>query len=98
MDGKDINSSIKSKGKITRTAEVQALNNIQIDEEIKTEIKWHSIIKRALQAYELRDEQEKINYIKFKYFILGFNLDTYMFIFKIICANILLIIIKRWKH
>lgn len=30
-------------------------------------------------------------------YTLGFNLDTYMFISKIICINILLIIIKQWK-
>ena len=68
IDDKDINSWIKSKGKICRTTENIALKNIQIECEIETEIKWHYIIKKVLENYELKKEKEKINYIKYKYF------------------------------
>ena len=68
IDDKDINSWIKSKGKICRTTENIALKNIQIECEIETEIKWHYIIKKVLDNYESQEEKEKINCIKYKYF------------------------------
>jgi len=68
LDERDVNSWIKSKGRITRITEIQALANIETSEEMEKELKWYYMIKKVLRIYETKDEQEKINYIKFKYF------------------------------
>ena len=68
IDDNDINNWIKSKGKISRTTEKLTIKKIQIEHEIEIEMKWHYIIKKVLKKYELGEEKEKINYIKYKYF------------------------------
>lgn len=67
MSDKDINSWIKSKGKINRGIEIMALKNIEIEEKIKNKIQWKLLIDKILKYYE-ENEQEKYWYIKYRYF------------------------------
>lgn len=67
MSDKDINSWIKSKGKINRGVEIMALKNIEIEEKIKNKIQWKLLIDKILKYYE-ENEQEKYWYIKYRYF------------------------------
>jgi len=64
---KDINSWIKSKGKINRGVEIMALKNIEMEEIIKNKIEWKLLIDKILKHYE-ENEQEKYWYIKYRYF------------------------------
>lgn len=64
----DINSWIRSKGRVSKGVEITAINNIQMEEELNNLIKWHNIIKNAICVYTKNDEQEKLNYIQHKYF------------------------------
>lgn len=64
---KDINSWIKSKGKINRGVEIMALKNIEMEEKIRNKIQWKLLIDKILQHYE-ENEQEKYWYIKYRYF------------------------------
>lgn len=68
IDEKDINSWIRSKGKISRSTETLAIKNIQLENEIECKIKWHFIIENILRKYEERNEQSKLKYINYKYF------------------------------
>jgi len=68
VDEKDINSWIKSKGKINRGVENEVIKKIQMDEEIEYEIKWHLVIKKVIDIFKEKNQQEKIRYIKLKYF------------------------------
>ena len=68
IDEKDINSWIKSKGKVSRATETLAIKNIQLENEIECKIKWHFIIENILRKYEDRNEQSKLKYIDYKYF------------------------------
>ena len=67
ISDKDINSWIKSKGKINRGVEIIALKNIEMEEKIKYKIQWKLLIDRILKYYE-ENEQEKYWYIKYRYF------------------------------
>ena len=67
ISDKDINSWIKSKGKINRSVEIMALKNIEMEEKIKYKIQWKLLIDRILKYYE-ENEQEKYWYIKYRYF------------------------------
>ena len=67
ISDKDINSWIKSKGKINREVEIIALKNIEMEEIIKSKIQWKLLIDKILKYYE-ENEQEKYWYIKYKYF------------------------------
>lgn len=67
VSDKDINSWIKSKGKINRGVEIMALKNIEMEEKIKNKIKWKLLIDKILKYYE-ENEQEKYLYIKYRYF------------------------------
>lgn len=67
MTDKDINSWIKSKGKINRSTEIQAIKNIELENEIIQQIKWHNLIKSIIEYYKEK-EPEKFLYIKLKYF------------------------------
>lgn len=64
----DINSWIRSKGRVSKGVEITAINNIQMEEELNNLIRWHNIIKNAICVYTKNDEQEKLNYIQHKYF------------------------------
>jgi len=67
ISDKDINSWIKSKGKINRGVEIMALKNIEMEEKIRYKIQWKLLIDRILKYYE-ENEQEKYWYIKYRYF------------------------------
>ena len=67
VSDKDINSWIKSKGKVNRSVEIIALKNIEMEEKIKNKIHWKILIDKILKYYE-ENEQEKYWYIKYKYF------------------------------
>lgn len=67
VSDKDINSWIKSKGKINRGVEIMALKNIEMEDKIKNKIKWKLLIDKILKYYE-ENEQEKYLYIKYRYF------------------------------
>ncbi len=63
---KDINSWIKSKGKINRTTEIKAIQNLEIEEKMQKRIKWHYLIKNIIEEYKT-EEPEKFLFIKLKY-------------------------------
>ena len=67
ISDKDINSWIKSKGRINRGVEIMALKNIEMEEKIRNKIQWKLLIDRILKYYE-ENEQEKYWYIKYRYF------------------------------
>lgn len=67
MTDKDINSWIKSKGRVSKSTEIQAIKNIEMEQEIMEKIKWHNLIKKIIKYYEEK-EPEKFLYIKLKYF------------------------------
>lgn len=67
MTDKDINSWIKSKGRVSKSTEIQAIKNIEMEQEIMEKIKWHNLIKKIIKHYE-ENEPEKFLYIKLKYF------------------------------
>ena len=67
VSDKDINSWIKSKGKVNKNVEIMALKNIEMEEKIKNKIHWKILIDKILKYYE-STEQEKYLYIKYKYF------------------------------
>ena len=67
INDKDINSWIKSKGKITRSTEVTAIRNICIEDRIQQRIKWYYLIKDIINDYKV-NEPEKYLFIKLKYF------------------------------
>lgn len=67
MTDKDINSWIKSKGRVSKSTEIQAIKNIEMEKEVMEKIKWHNLIKKIIKHYE-ENEPEKFLYIKLKYF------------------------------
>ena len=67
ISDRDINSWIKSKGKINRGVEIMALKNIEMEEKIRNKIQWKLLIDKILKYYE-ENEQEKYWYIKYRYF------------------------------
>ena len=64
---KDINSRIKSQGKINRGVEIMALKNIEMQEEIYNKIQWKLLIGKILEYYK-KNEPDKYLYIKLRYF------------------------------
>lgn len=66
-EGGDINSSIKSKNKISRAVESQVIKNINIDSKIKEYKNWKELIDNVLQ--ELRKcDKTKLKVIEYKFF------------------------------
>ena len=59
---KDINSWIKSQGKINRGVEIMALKNIEMQEEIYNKIQWKLLIGKILEYYK-KNEPDKYLYI-----------------------------------
>ena len=56
-NSRDINSFIKSKNRINRNIEFQAMKNIDIDSKIEEYRKWQSIIKEELKLIENTDNE-----------------------------------------
>ena len=51
----DVNSFIRSKNKVNRTVESQAIKNINIDKKIEEYKKWQSLIKKELDLIKNTD-------------------------------------------
>ena len=67
VSGGDINSSIKSKNKISRTTEGQAIKNISIDSKINEYKKWKELIDNVLQDFRKCDKT-KLKIVEYKFF------------------------------
>jgi hypothetical protein len=64
-EGKDVNSFIRSKNKVSRGVEGQAINNITIDEKIENYKLWKELIHYLLEDLKLECEV-KAKVIEFK--------------------------------
>lgn len=72
QSNRDINSFIKSKNKINRTTEIQAVKNISIDKKIEEYRKWQKLIQDELKELKIRDNDVyKIVFFKFT----GYSFD-----------------------
>ena len=66
-EGRDINSSIRSKNKIRRTTEGQVIKNISIDSKINEYKKWKELIDNVLQDFRKCDKT-KLKIVEYKFF------------------------------
>lgn len=66
-EGRDINSSIKSKNKISRATEGQVIKNISIDSKINEYKKWKELIDNVLQDFRKCDKT-KLKIVEYKFF------------------------------
>ncbi len=72
QSNRDINSFIKSKNKINRTTEIQAVKNINIDKKIEEYRKWQKLIQDELKELKIKDNDVyKIVFFKFT----GYSFD-----------------------
>ena len=72
QSNRDINSFIKSKNKINRTTEIQAVKNISIDKKIEEYRKWQKLIQDELKELKIKDNDVyKIVFSKFT----GYSFD-----------------------
>lgn len=72
QSNRDINSFIKSKNKINRTTEIQAVKNISIDKKIEEYKKWQKLIQDELKELKIKDNDVyKIVFFKFT----GYSFD-----------------------
>lgn len=67
IEGRDINSSIRSKNKINRGIESQVIKNISIDNKIKEYKQWKELIDNVLQEFRKCDKT-KLKVIEYKFF------------------------------
>ena len=67
IEGRDINSSIRSKNKINRGIESQVIKNISIDNKIKEYKQWKELIDIVLQEFRKCDKT-KLKVIEYKFF------------------------------
>ena len=67
ISGGDINSSIKSKNKISRATEGQVIKNISIDSKINEYKKWKELIDNVLQDFRKCDKT-KLKIVEYKFF------------------------------
>ncbi len=67
VSGGDINSSIRSKNKISRATEEQVIKNISIDSKINEYKKWKELIDNVLQDFRKCDKT-KLKIIEYKFF------------------------------
>lgn len=66
-EGRDINFSIRSKNKISRTTEGQVIKNISIDSKINEYKKWKELIDNVLQDFRKCDKT-KLKIVEYKFF------------------------------
>ena len=66
-EGRDINSSIRSKNKISRTTEGQVIKNISIESKINEYKKWKELIDNVLQDFRKCDKT-KLKIVEYKFF------------------------------
>ena len=67
VTGGDINSSIRSKNKISRATEGQVIKNISIDSKINEYKKWKELIDNVLQDFRKCDKT-KLKIVEYKFF------------------------------
>lgn len=67
VSGGDINSSIRSKNKISRATEGQVIKNISIDSKINEYKKWKELIDNVLQGFRKCDKT-KLKIVEYKFF------------------------------
>lgn len=67
VSGGDINSSIKSKNKISSVTEEQVIKNISIDSKINEYKKWKELIDNVLQDFRKCDKT-KLKIVEYKFF------------------------------
>ena len=67
-EGRDINSSIRSKNKISRATEGQVIKNISIDSKINEYKKWKGLIDTVLQNFRKCDKT-KLKIVEYKFFV-----------------------------
>ena len=56
-NSRDINSFIKSKNKVNKTTELQAMKNLNIDKKIEEYKRWQSLIYDELEELKNKDEE-----------------------------------------
>lgn len=66
-ESRDINSSIRSKNKISRATEGQVIKNISIDGKINEYKKWKELIDNVLQDFRKCDKT-KLKIVEYKFF------------------------------
>lgn len=66
-EGRDLNSSIRSKNKINRAVESQVIKNINIDSKINEYKKWKELIDSVLQELRKTDKS-RLKVIEYKFF------------------------------
>lgn len=66
-EGGDINSSIRSKNKISRATEGQVIKNISIDSKINEYKKWKELIDNVLQDFR-KSDKTKLKIVEYKFF------------------------------
>lgn len=54
-NNRDVNSFIRSKNKINRTTEIQAINSVNIDEQIESYRKWQELVNNELEEIKTTD-------------------------------------------
>ena len=54
-NSRDVNSFIRSKNKINRTTETQAINSVNIDEQIESYRKWQNLVNKELEEIKTTD-------------------------------------------
>ena len=67
VSGGDINSSIRSKNKISRATEGQVIKTISIDSKINEYKKWNELIDNVLQDFRKCDKT-KLKIVEYKFF------------------------------
>lgn len=67
VSGGDMNSSIRSKNKISRATEGQVIKNISIDSKINEYKKWKELIDNVLQDFRKCDKT-KLKKVEYKFF------------------------------
>ena len=67
VSGGDINSSIRSKNKISRATEGQVIKNISIDSKINEYKKWKELIETVLQDF-IKCDKTKLKIVEYKFF------------------------------
>lgn len=67
VSGGDVNSSIRSKNKISRATEGQVIKNISIDGKINEYKKWKELIDNVLQDFRKCDKT-KLKIVEYKFF------------------------------
>ena len=67
VSGGDINSSIKSKNKISSVTEEQVIKNISIDSKINEYKKWKELIDNVLHDFRKCDKT-KLKIVEYKFF------------------------------